>query len=133
MRLALKCLSVVLLVTLMCPRLPAQSATGNIVGHVTDSSGAAVSGVGVVALNPEKGETFRTVTDEQGLYRFYYLAPATYVLNFQHDGFSTLERTGVVLQANETPSIDVQLSVGNLVQKVEVTAAPPPLETATRS
>jgi hypothetical protein len=115
----------------MCPRLPGQSATGNIVGHVTDSTGAPISGVEVIARNPEKGERFPTVTDEQGLYRLYYLAPATYTLDFQHPGFSTLERTNVILQANESPSIDVQLSLGNLVQKVDVTAASPLLETAT--
>ena len=31
-----------------------QTATGNIVGRVTDSSGAVLTGVNVTALNPEK-------------------------------------------------------------------------------
>lgn len=108
-----------------------QSATGNFIGHVTDASGAAVSGAEVTATNPEKGQSFHAVADEQGIFRLYYLPPATYTLTFSHPGFSTLEHAGVVLQANETPAVDGQLVVGSSVQKIDVTAASPQLETAT--
>src|SRR5579871_2887225 len=111
--------------------LRAQTATGNIVGRVTDSTEAVIAGVDVTAFNPEKGLTFRTVTDQEGIYRFYYLAPATYTLSFSHPGFASVERTGVLLQSNETPSVYVQLAVGNVVQKTEVTASSPLVETAT--
>jgi Carboxypeptidase regulatory-like domain len=108
-----------------------QTATGNIVGRVTDSTEAVIAGVDVTAFNPEKGLTFRTVTDQEGIYRFFYLAPATYTLTFTHPGFSTVERSGILLQSNETPSVDTQLAVGNVVQKTEVTATSPLVETAT--
>jgi hypothetical protein len=108
-----------------------QAATGNIIGHVIDSSNAAIAGVDVTATNPEKGLTFHTVTDEHGLFRLYYLAPATYTLTFNHAGFSTQVRSGVVLESNETPSVDAQLSVGSVIQKMEVTESTPLLETAT--
>ncbi|HLJ17275.1 MAG TPA: carboxypeptidase regulatory-like domain-containing protein [Bryobacteraceae bacterium] len=111
--------------------LLAQTATGNIVGRVTDTSGAVVAGVEVTAMNPDKGLTFRTTTDQEGIYRFYYLAPATYNLSFQHAGFASVERPGIALQSNETPTVDVQLAVGNVVQKLEVTAATPLVEAAT--
>ena len=42
-----------------------------------------------------------------------------------------MERTGVLLQSNETPSVDVRLSVGSVVQKTEVTSDSPLVETAT--
>ena len=67
----------------------AQTATGSITGRVTDSSGAAVAGVEVTSLNPAKGITIKTVSDEQGLYRLLYLAPASYELTFTHAGFRT--------------------------------------------
>ncbi len=108
-----------------------QAATGNIIGHVTDSSGAAIAGADVTATNPEKGLTFRTTTDAEGMFRFYYLAPATYTLTFAHAGFASAVRPGILLQSNETPSVDAQLSIGNVLQKIEVTAATPLLETAT--
>ncbi|HEY3838712.1 MAG TPA: TonB-dependent receptor [Bryobacteraceae bacterium] len=111
--------------------LMGQTATGNIVGRVTDPTQAAMGGVEVTATNPEKGLTFRTVTEQDGMYRFFYLAPATYRLTFAHPGFSTLERANVLLQSNESPEVDVQLSVGSVVQKTEVTADSPLVETAT--
>src|SRR5205823_1956638 len=104
---------------------------GNIVGRVTDSAGGVLAGVGVSALNPEKGLTFKTVTDNEGLYRFYYLARATYTITFTHAGFAAVERPGVQLRSNESPSVDVQLSVGNVVQKLEVAATTPLIETET--
>src|SRR5881397_3509440 len=89
-----------------------QTATGNIVGRITDSTGAVLVGVDVTALNPEKGLTTRVTSDEQGIYRFLYLAPAAYSLTFQKTGFSTLQRSGLALRSNDTLSVDVQLAIG---------------------
>jgi hypothetical protein len=111
--------------------LYSQTATGNIIGRITDSTGAVIGGAAVTALNPDKGLTFRTVTDSEGIYRFFYLAPAVYTLSVQHAGFSSVERPGVQLQSNETPTVDIQLTVGNVVQKLEVTSASPLVEAAT--
>ena len=108
-----------------------QTATGTIVGRVTDSSSAIVSGVQVTASNAAKGFTARTVSDDQGVYRFFYLEPARYKLTFQHPGFSALEKADVPLRSNDTLSIDVQLQVGNVVERVLVEAAPPLLESVT--
>ncbi|MDQ2839624.1 MAG: carboxypeptidase regulatory-like domain-containing protein [Acidobacteriota bacterium] len=108
-----------------------QAATGNIIGHVTDSSGAAIAEAAVTATNVEKGQAFHTVTDAEGLFRFFYLAPATYTITFEHAGFASLVRPGIVLQSNESPSLDVQLSIGNVLQKIEVTASTPLLEADT--
>ncbi len=131
MSLKMRCVIAVALVSAACQTLIGQSATGNIIGHVTDSSGAAVAGVDVTALSPANGLSFHNVTDDQGIFRFYYLTPGTYTVTFQHAGFSSLERTGIILQSNQTPSVDVQLALGNVVQKIEVTAASPLLETTT--
>ena len=113
------------------PALHAQTATGNIVGRVTDNSGAIVPGAQVTALNPEKGLTFHTVTDQEGMYRFYYLAPATYTLTVTQPGFSTVVRPGIQLQSNESPEVDIQLQVGALTEKVQVDATSPLVETTT--
>src|SRR5207302_7216540 len=50
---------------------------------------------------------------------------------FEHAGFGTVEHPGVQLQSNETPSVDAQLSVGNVVQKMEVAATSPLVESET--
>ncbi len=104
------------------PALYGQTATGTILGHITDASGSVLPAVEVTAVNPEKGRTMRTLSDEQGIYRFFYLDPATYSLTFQKAGFATLQREGLALRSNDTLSVDVQLNVGNVVEKVEVNA-----------
>src|SRR5947208_614143 len=111
--------------------LPAQVATGNIIGRVTDASGAMVSDVEVTAINPATGVNSRATTDEQGIYRLQYLAPASYQLTYRKPGFTTLQRSEIILRSNDTLSLDVQLVVGNVTERVEVTAATPLLETAT--
>ncbi|HYM11952.1 MAG TPA: carboxypeptidase regulatory-like domain-containing protein [Bryobacterales bacterium] len=122
---------VILLLVASVPALRAQTATGTIIGHVSDPSGAVLANVNVTALNPEKGTTFRAATDAQGIYRFFYLEPASYTLSFELSGFASMTRPGVALRSNDTLSIDVQMNVGNVVEKVEVTATTPLLETAT--
>ena len=117
--------------TLGWQRTFGQAATGTIIGHITDSSGAAVQGVVVVALNPDKGISARTVSDEQGIYRIFYLDPAVYKLTFEKPGFAVLEHNGIELRSNDTLTVDTQIQLGSLTQKVEVNAVPPMLETAT--
>ncbi|MCC6862299.1 MAG: TonB-dependent receptor [Bryobacterales bacterium] len=109
----------------------AQTATGSIIGRVTDATGAIVDAVEVTAVNPATGITTRTVSDREGIFRLLYLPPATYNLTFRKPGFSTLERTQIALRSNDTLTLDAQLAVGNVVEKIEVTAQTPLLETAT--
>ena len=82
-------------------------------------------------MNPATGVTSRGTTDDQGIYRLLYLAPASYSLTYRKAGFSTLQRTEITLRSNDTLSLDVQLAVGNIVERIDVTAATPLLETAT--
>src|SRR6185312_1466801 len=95
MRVCVRVLVIILIVASAGRIVRAQTATGTILGRISDSSGAAVPGVAVVAFNPEKGFTARTVSDDQGIYRFFYLSPATYKLTFEKAGFSTLDRDGI--------------------------------------
>ena len=94
-------------------------------------SGALAGGVEVTAINAATGVTSRAVTDEEGLYRLLYLPPAGYNVTYRKPGFSPLQRTEVMLRSNDTLTLDVQLAVGNIVERIEVTASTPLLETAT--
>ena len=119
------------LVLAVIPKLSAQTATGSLVGRITDSTGAVIAGVEVTVANPIKGFTARTTSEEQGIYRFLYLEPATYNLTFKQTGFNVLERSGIALRSAETLTVDVELTVGNIAERIEVTAAAPLLESAT--
>jgi len=109
----------------------AQVSTGNIVGRVTDSTGAVITAVEVTATNPAKGTTTRVVSDEQGMYRFFYLEPGSYTLTFQKPGFTTVQRPNIDLRSNDTLSVDSQLGVGSVVERVDVQASAPLLESVT--
>ncbi len=112
------------------PALP-QTATGNIIGSITDSTSATLPGVEVTAVNPATGVVSRATSDETGIYRLFYLLPGTYNLTLQKSGFNAVERKEIVLRSNDTLTIDVQLPVGSVVEKIEVSGATPLLETAT--
>ena len=124
-------ISLAALALALSPAILAQTATGNIIGRTTDASGAIVPGVEVSAVNPATRITTRATSDDQGIYRLLYLAPGTYNLTFGKTGFSTLERAQIALRSNDTVTIDAELTVGNVVEKVQVTASTPLLETAT--
>src|SRR5262249_36097934 len=66
-----------------------------------------------------------------GEYHILGLPPGHYVLAVRQPGFRTYRRSGIVLRLADRTAVDVKLEVGQPSQSVEVTAAAPPLETAT--
>ena len=73
----------------------AQRVTGQIVGTVTDDSGAVLPGVTVTLKGATIVGTQTATTNEQGLYRFVALPPGAYTLTFTLSGFATLNREGI--------------------------------------
>src|SRR2546427_2503570 len=96
---------------------------GEITGTVTDASGAAVSGATVNATNTETGFKQSAKTADTGLYRLTLLPIGTYQLDVQAAGFGAAKRTGIVLMAGQTATVDIPLSVAGTTTTVEVTAA----------
>ena len=58
--------------------LLAQANVGGIVGTVSDSSNAAISGATVTLVNPATNEKQETLTNTAGEYVFSLVRPATY-------------------------------------------------------
>lgn len=101
----------------------AQSA---IAGVVTDTTGAVLPGVTVEARSPALIEQVRAVvTDGQGQYRIIDLRPGEYTVTFTLTGFNTVVREGIVLEANFTAPVNVQMRVGALEETVTVSGASP--------
>ena len=105
-----------------CMGTPAQDVAGSIAGHVTDSSGAVISGVEIVATHIETGSTRRAATGSGGDYAFPNLTVGTYDLAATHAGFKKSVRTGVVLHVSEHLGVDLALEVGELAQEISVEA-----------
>src|SRR5690349_1777855 len=99
-------LFVVLLLTLP---MPAQTVSGTLSGRVIDPTGAVVPGVVVVAKDSDTGLVRQAKTDSEGSYLLSFLPLGTYQLTASASGFSTVQKTGVVIDLNKTTVSDFQL------------------------
>jgi len=125
-------LGVAFIVALAAPqRVSAQVLYGSIVGEVRDASGAAVPGATVTITNKETNQSREAKTDSAGSYNFIDVQTSTYTVKVTQQGFKTFERAGVRVALNSVMRVDVALEVGAVSQTVEVTGAPPPLQTET--
>src|SRR5690242_14001017 len=84
-------------------------ATAQISGAVQDSSGAVLPGTEVTATQTETGVSRMTITNETGYYVLPNLPLGPYKLEASLPGFRTYVQTGIVLQVNSNPTINVVL------------------------
>jgi Carboxypeptidase regulatory-like domain/TonB dependent receptor len=96
--------------------------TGAIRGVVTDSSGAVLPKVNIVAEGPAIMHPRNITTDVEGNYLVDALPPGTYQLTYTVSGFRTEIRSNVVITAGFTATVSPQLSVGANQQSIEVDA-----------
>ena len=104
-------------------------ASGDINGTVTDPSGAVIPNAAVVATETARGTSYTATTGDSGQYRLIGLLPATYNVTVRVAGFATITQNGVVVSVGETTIADFSLKVAATGQVVEVTAAPPVIDT----
>ena len=104
----------------------AQNAQDTLSGQVSDAQGGAVPGVTVTAESPALASPMTVVTDASGLYSFT-LPAGTYTIAFDVNGFAPERRTGVMLAAGATRSLDVTLQVAALAEQVDVVGLTPVL------
>src|SRR5439155_16416717 len=107
----------------------AQGATGQITGTVTDQSGAVLPGVEITATQTETGVGRSTLSNETGLYVLPNLAIGPYRLEAALSGFRSFAQSGIVLQVNSNPTINIVLQVGQVSETVEVQANSAMVET----
>lgn len=108
----------------------AQITTATIVGTITDSSSAIVPGAQVTARNVDTGLTRTMITNEGGNYRLEFLPVGNYVVEVTAKGLKKVNQSGIVLQVNDTTRVDVSLTVGEVSETVNVTEAPPAVNTS---
>ena len=109
----------------------AQTSFGTILGDVTDESGAVVPGVSVTVTNEGTGNARIVTTNESGGFAVPSLPPAVYSVSAEMPGFSQSQQTGVPLAVNQTLRVDLTLSIGEVTEVVEVSAAAMQLQTDT--
>ena len=105
----------------------AQEAT--FVGAITDSTGAVLPGVTIVAVNDASGNTFTGVTDERGQFRLP-VRVGNYRITAELSGFTTVMRTAQIL-VGQTTVVDAQMSPSTVQETVTVTGEAPLIDTST--
>src|SRR5580704_18900165 len=107
-----------------------QAISGNMVGTVVDSSGAAVANAEVTATNVANGVAITNRTNNIGEYRFDNLPIGNYKFTVKATGFrTTTEVAEVVL--NRTGTVNMSLSPGATTETVEVSGEAPLVDTST--
>ena len=101
--------------------------TAQIVGTVTDSTGAVIPAAKITISNPDKGVTRELVTNSAGQYVASALPIGTYSVSAQATGFKRLEQKGISLQVGQIQRVDLSLSVGPVTQEVTVTTGATPV------
>ncbi|MEJ2008602.1 MAG: carboxypeptidase-like regulatory domain-containing protein, partial [Acidobacteriota bacterium] len=104
------------------------TATASISGVVRDPSGGVVPAVQVILTNPATGLTRRFTTQSAGQYSFTLVPPGTYDLSAQKTGFRAYVQKGITLVVGQSATQDITLQLGQVSQRVTVTAQAPILE-----
>ena len=121
------------LLFLPAQRLVAQVDEGSILGTVSDPTGAVVPNAKVVLLNTDQGLTLETTTGSGGEYNFSPVRIGNYSLTVSDPGFSTTTQSHLTVAVGQQLQVNVQLKTGSAAETVEVTTAPPQLQTSEAS
>ena len=113
------------------PTFAQVQATGTISGHITDATGAAVSGAQINITGQDTGVATKTVTNGTGYYSVPLLKPGMYSVTVTATGFKTSVHSNLTLQVAQVLEEDFQLQVGSVSQQVTVTGGTPLLATET--
>jgi len=113
--------------------LCAQEFRATISGVVADPTGAVVPGASIVVTESQTGTVNHTVSDAAGQYVMPFLAPGDYSITASAAGFEKVTRSGITLQSQEHPIINLTLTIGQSSETVAVTGAAPLIDQANAS
>jgi hypothetical protein len=107
----------------------AQVVSGQIRGTVTDPTGAVITKATVTVSDPERAIKRTAAADSTGAYLVPGLPPAMYVVTINAPGFEPEVQKSVVVNIGQTITLDFHLKVSAATEAIEVTSAPPVVDT----
>jgi hypothetical protein len=99
-----------------------QATTGEIVGTVTDSTGASIPNANIKIVDQEKGTVSNITSNSAGEFALAQLIPDDYSVTVEAAGFKSFEQKGIHVVAGEAPEVSAVLPVGSSDQTVVVRA-----------
>ncbi len=101
----------------------AQLVTGDILGTVTDSTGAVVPNAKVTILNSGTGIAASVQSDSAGEFLFSKVQIGSYKVTVEAKGFKTFTTVGVPVTASDRIRVTAKMEVGSQVETVQVEAS----------
>ena len=122
---------VIFLVVSLIPiqTLLGQVQAGRIVGTITDPNKAVVPNAKVVVTNTGTNQARNLKSNGAGEFVLTPVDPGFYNVAITASGFGTSEVKGVQVLVGQSARVDVELKIGDVATKVEVTAAAPLVNT----
>jgi hypothetical protein len=108
-------------------------STAQINGTVRDASGLAVADATVKVTQTATGAVRTAPSGTDGAYVLANLPIGPYLLEVTKEGFTKYAQSGIVLQVDSNPTIDVAMKVGSVTEQVTVQADANMVETHTTS
>jgi len=121
----------VLVLFSIVPSTRAQFDAAEVIGTITDQSGAVLAKANVLLRNQDNGVELRTTSDADGNFNFFDVKVGRYALTAQLDGFATFTANDVVVNVNARQRVDISMKVGAASEIVEVSDVAQVLETDT--
>ena len=97
--------------------------SGGITGTVTDANGAVIPNATVTATQVGSNNTSTGVTSSDGEFSFASLPPGVYSVAVTSNGFQRYVQSGIAVNDQASPDLDVQLNVGAVSETVTVMAS----------
>jgi hypothetical protein len=101
----------------------AQTTSGDIVGTITDTTGALVPNAQVIATNEQTNVKYPATANGNGEYRISNLPSGSYDVSAIAPGFSTKTEKGFDVQLNKQGTLNIQVAPAGTSSTVEVSAA----------
>jgi hypothetical protein len=110
-----------------------QAVNATLLGTVTDSSGAVVPNAKITITETQTAVNHTAQTNDSGNYIVPNLPPGVYAVVVEATGFKKETQRDITLLVDTSMRVDVQLQPGSVSESVEVTGAPPLLQTDSAS
>jgi len=111
--------------------LRAQVTTADVLGTITDPSGAVVPGAKATLQNLDTGISRSLEVGASGDYLFTLLPIGRYSIKIEAPGFKAFSVGGITLQSGDRTRVDAHMELGQLGESVQVEAQAAALQTDT--
>ena len=106
----------------LTPRVSwSQANSATLHGTVTDATGAMIPGATVTLTHQSTQATMVQTTGTSGDFAFTFVPVGVYTLRIEATGFKSLVRSNVRVDTDAAVSLRLQLEVGQLTEKIDVT------------